>query len=244
MTESGFFTASPHRLPHPAVPLRVILATHTALTRAFELLRSSPPAGFHLKDAKEDDITRQLHAILEDRFLTSQEIAGFDRRRIRNVIRAPEVSNHDGSHPAKKPDLVLFLLRRERWSVRNSQDGIFAECKPVDDSHAVGKHYCDQGIMRFVSGDYAWAMQEGLMVGFCTRKSYSARKPCAGARRRRSAREARLACAAGSRTAESRCTAPQYRARAQLCVDDRPAGMQDQAFFIHGTPAASREIRE
>lgn len=166
MRESGFFTTSAHRLPHPAVPLRVILATHEALTRAFELLRSSPPAGFHLEDAKEDDITRQLHTILEDRFLTSHQVAGFDRRRIRNVVRAPEVSNHDGSHPAKKPDLVLFLLRRERWSVRNSQDGIFAECKPVDDSHAVGQHYCDQGIMRFVSGDYAWAMQDGLMVGF------------------------------------------------------------------------------
>lgn len=166
MSESGFFTASTHRIPHPAVPLRLILATHAALTRAFELLRSTPPVGFNLKDAKEDDITRQLHAILEDRLLTSQEVAGFDRRRIRNVVRAPEVSNHDGSHPAKKPDLVLFLLRRERWSVRNSQDGIFAECKPVDDGHAVGRHYCDQGIMRFVDGDYAWAMQDGLMVGF------------------------------------------------------------------------------
>lgn len=166
MKESGFFTTSLHRLPHPAVPLRVILATHAALTQAFGLLRNSPPGGFDLKDAKEDDITRQLHAILEDRLLTSDEVAGFDRRRIRNVVRAPEISNHDGSHPAKKPDLVLFLLRRERRSVRSSQDALFAECKPVDDSHAVGQHYCDQGIMRFVNGDYAWAMQDGLMVGF------------------------------------------------------------------------------
>jgi hypothetical protein len=166
MSESGFFTASPHRLPHPTVPLRIILATHAALTKAFEILQNSPPAGFRLEDAKEDEITRQLHGVLEDRFLTSREVDGFDRRRIRNVVRAPEVSNHDGSHPAKKPDLVLFLLRRERWSVRNSQDGVFAECKPIDDSHAIGQHYCDQGIMRFVSGDYAWAMQDGLMVGF------------------------------------------------------------------------------
>jgi hypothetical protein len=166
MSESGFFTASSRPLPHPPVPLRVILATHAALTRAFEILHDSPPGGFRLGEAKEDEITRQLHTLLEDRFLTSSEVDGFDRRRIRNVVRAPEISNYDGSHPAKKPDLVLFLLRRERSSVMPSQDGIFAECKPIDDNHGIGQHYCDQGIMRFVNGEYAWAMQDGLMVGF------------------------------------------------------------------------------
>lgn len=166
MSESGFFTASSRPLPHPPVPLRLILATHAALLKAFKILHDRPPDGFSLCDAKEDEITRQLHTVLEDRILTTREVDGFDRRRIRNVVRAPEISNYDGSHPAKKPDLVLFLLRRERFSVMSSQDGIFAECKPIDNNHAIGQHYCDQGIMRFINGEYAWAMRDGLMVGF------------------------------------------------------------------------------
>lgn len=167
MSASGFFTTFPPRqLPHPVVPLRIVLAAHSALVKAFEILRFSPPEGFRLESALEDAITRQLHALLEDRFLSTNEVSGFDRRRIRNIVRAPEISNHDGSHPAKKPDLVLFLLKRERYSVQSSQDAIFAECKPVDDTHAIGQHYCDQGIMRFVNGEYAWAMQDGVMVAY------------------------------------------------------------------------------
>jgi hypothetical protein len=167
MSVPGFFTAVPdYRLPHPEVPLRLILTAHLALVKAFELLREVPPAGFLLSTAKEDDITRQLHWIMENRLLRSKEVAGFDTRRIKNVVRAPEVTNYDGQHPAKKPDLVLFLLKRESLSVLRSHDGIFAECKPVDDAHPVGTHYCDSGVKRFINGDYAWAMQEGMLVAY------------------------------------------------------------------------------
>ena len=167
MNVPGFFTALPkHELPHPAVPLRVILAVHLALIRAFELLRASPPVHFALSTANEDDITRQLHTILEDRLLTTKEVSGFDRRRFRNVLRAPELTNYDGTHPAKKPDLVLFPMQREHLAVQPSQDAIFAECKPVDGDHSVEAHYCDKGISRFVTGEYAWAMQEGMMIAY------------------------------------------------------------------------------
>lgn len=163
----GFFVADPdYRLPHPQIPLRLILVAHLALHRAFELLRAHPPAGFVLSTAKEDEITFELYRVLEDHFLDSGAVAGFDRRRFRNVVRAPEITNYDGTHPAKKPDLVAFLMKREHLSVRPSQDALFAECKPVDDAHPTGQHYCDSGIRRFVTGDYAWAMQQGMMVAY------------------------------------------------------------------------------
>jgi hypothetical protein len=145
--------------------LRVILTLHLALIKAFELLRKNPPSKFVLSTADEDGITRQLYTILEDRLLKTKEVEGFDRRRIRNVERAPEVTNYDGTHPAKKPDLVLSL-KREHLAVQSSQDAIFAECKPVDGDHAVGECYCGLGISRFVRGEYAWAMQEGMMVAY------------------------------------------------------------------------------
>lgn len=164
---AGFFVADPdYRLPHPHIPLRLILVIHLALTKAFELLRSQPPIGFVLSTAKEDEITVELYRVLEDRLLDAGAVAGFDRRRFRNLVRAPEVPNYDGSHPAKKPDLVAFLMKREHFSVRPSQDALFAECKPVDDAHLIGKHYCDGGIQRFVNGEYAWAMQEGMMIAY------------------------------------------------------------------------------
>jgi hypothetical protein len=167
MSIPGFFSAIPdYRLPHPPVPLRLIFTMHRALVNAFELLRSEPPDGFLLSSAKEDEITRQLQWILENRLLRSKEVPGFDSRRIKNVVRAPEVSNYNGLHPAKKPDLVLFLLRRESLPVLHSQDGLFAECKPVDKSHPIAQHYCDGGIKRFVNGDYAWAMREGMLIAY------------------------------------------------------------------------------
>jgi hypothetical protein len=167
MSVPGFFTEiSAFRLPHPPVPKRIILTIHIALVKAFELLRSNPPAGFSLATANEDSITRQLQWIMENRLLGSNEVPGFDSRRFKNILRAPEVTNVDGKHPAKKPDMVLFLLKRDSLAVIKSHDGVFAECKPVDNEHAVTVHYCDSGINRFVNGDYAWAMQEGLMIAY------------------------------------------------------------------------------
>jgi len=54
----------------------------------------------------------------------------------------------------------------------NSQHGLFIECKPVDRKHPAGSAYCDEGLIRFVRGDYAWAMQSAMMVGYA-REGYS-----------------------------------------------------------------------
>jgi hypothetical protein len=45
-------------------------------------------------------------------------------------------------------------------------DALFIECKPADRVHPVGSKYCDDGLIRFVRGDYAWAMQEGMMLAY------------------------------------------------------------------------------
>lgn len=167
MSVPGFFTAvRDYRLPHPEVPLRFLLIAHLALAKAFELLRETPPDGFQLSTAKEDEITQQLQWILENRLLRSNEVPGFDTRRIKNVICAPVVTNYNNQHPRKQPDLVLFLLQRESLPVLHSHDGLFAECKPVDKKHGIGNHYCDAGIKRFVIGDYAWAMRDGLLIAY------------------------------------------------------------------------------
>ncbi|MGC3988345.1 MAG: hypothetical protein QM796_01425 [Chthoniobacteraceae bacterium] len=45
-------------------------------------------------------------------------------------------------------------------------DGLFVEAKPIDSTHYAGSDYCAEGLIRFVRGDYAWAMQEAMMLAY------------------------------------------------------------------------------
>ena len=163
MQNAGFFAAGvDYQLPHPTIDSAVFVVIHNAVRRAFALLRATT---FSLPTAQEDQITQQLQWILEDRLRQTGEVPGFDERVFRRVLRAPEVTNFDGQHPAKKPDLV-FELARDETLVLSSQDSLFVECKRVGTTHPVGSVYCDTGVSRFIDGDYAWAMQEAMMLGY------------------------------------------------------------------------------
>ena len=163
MNNAGFFADGiDYQLPHPPIDDAVLLITHNAICRAFTLLRGS---NFALGAAHEDEITQQLHWILEDRLRHNGEIPGFDERVFRKVWRAPEVTNFDGRHPAKRPDLVFELVRDETL-VLSTQDALFVECKLVGNSHPVTTVYCNRGLARFIDGDYGWAMQEGMMLAY------------------------------------------------------------------------------
>jgi hypothetical protein len=60
-------------------------------------------------------------------------------------------------------------------AILSDQDGLFVECKPVDHKHPILSCYCKKGLIRFVNGDYAWAMQNALMVGY-VKARYSFKK--------------------------------------------------------------------
>lgn len=72
------------------------------------------------------------------------------------------------------PD-IFFDLRRDQLAILSDQDGLFVECKPVDHKHPILSCYCNKGLVRFVNGDYAWAMQDALMVGY-VKARYSFKK--------------------------------------------------------------------
>ena len=166
MSAPGFFTQDVvYELPHPPIPRRLILIIHAVVERGLQLLRESPPPGFALGRADEDSITLQLHWVIANRLYKSKEVAGFDRRTFGKPRREPKMTNFDGNHPDKMPDLVFFL-NRDTLPVLLSHDALVAECKPVDKDHPAGGDYCDMGLKRFVIGDYAWPMQEAMMVGY------------------------------------------------------------------------------
>lgn len=165
---AGFFTQGiEFILPHPPIPQRTILLLCKVIRRAWEILGTSPPDGFILHLATEDEITLELVDVIENRLRKSSEVDGFDHARFGRVEREPKISNFNKKHPDKMPD-IFFGLKREQYSILSNQDGYFVECKPVDRKHSISARYCKDGLIRFVNGDYAWAMQDALMVGYVT----------------------------------------------------------------------------
>ena len=166
---AGFFTlgvpAERYHLPHPRLGLPVLLLIRRVVLRAFELLREQQ---FNLAAAEEDRVTAALRSTIENNLRQSGEVPGFDKRKFETVIRQGQWANYDGKSLTKAPDL-FFKLRddeTEPRSVLSEHDGLFIEAKPVDATHAAGSRYCDDGLIRFVGGDYAWAMQEAMMLAY------------------------------------------------------------------------------
>jgi len=174
MNDTFFTRPSPRfNVPHDRIGVRLVLVVHMAITRAFELIRAE---GKPLATALENDITIKLEDVLNNDILGRGEIPGFDRK-IFSSVRRVEVVNYDGTKKGKKPDLCFDLQREHRVDWNQIQDALFAECKPIDKKHPLSGHYCAvekdcTGIERFVIGDYAWAMEEALMIGYA-RKGFS-----------------------------------------------------------------------
>lgn len=166
---AGFFTLGvpPERydLPHLRLGLPVILLIRRVLLRAFESLREQE---YDLAGATEDQVTAALRSTIENRLRQSGEVSGFNKRTFETVTRQGQWANYDGTRLTKTPDL-FFKLRDDESEPRrvlSEFEGLFIEAKPVDSTHAAGSKYCDDGLIRFVRGDYAWAMQEAMMLAY------------------------------------------------------------------------------
>lgn len=168
-TSRGFFTlgvsSEDYQLPHPRLELPMILLIRRVLCRALELLREEK---FRLAEAVEDQVTTALRAVIENKLRETGSIPGFNKRTYDFVSRQGQFANYDGTRLGKSPDLC-FRLRHDEAEPRMvvpEYDALFVECKPVDKKHFAGSDYCDDGLIRFVRGDYAWAMQEGMMLAY------------------------------------------------------------------------------
>jgi hypothetical protein len=153
------------KLPHPPISLSIFLVIEEALCTAWNYLKDNSRPGFNLLSATEDVITQELFEELFDHIFNKGIVDGFDRELFTVITREPKVRNYNGANLDKMPDILIGLV--DRLNVfKLSQDGCFIECKPVDSNHTTGVHYCNKGIIRFVQGDYAWAMTCALMVGY------------------------------------------------------------------------------
>lgn len=154
-------------LPHPPIRLPVLLVVESAICAAWDILRMRPRAGFDLKTATEDVITFELHEALLDEVFNTGIVSGFDEQIFSGPEREPKIRSYDYAHLDKMPDIIVRLIGRPA-GIRRSQDGLFVECKPVDKKHPLRKDYCERGLIRFLTGQYAWAMPTAMMVGYTT----------------------------------------------------------------------------
>jgi hypothetical protein len=160
----GLLPRPKRKVPHPAIQPRLVRLFRDAVVKAWELILASPPPGFNLREAGEVQVNTVLYTTLVNEVLVHGLIPGFTSS-LFCVSPTPGLRAYDGKRLEKRPDLFIHLIPN-RATAYPDIDGMFIECKPIDSDHALGEHYCDLGLRRFIAGEYAWAMREGMMVGY------------------------------------------------------------------------------
>jgi hypothetical protein len=78
-----------------------------------------------------------------------------------SVARGKETVSYNGAQLETRPDLSIYLT----GCYPNFP--IVVECKLIDHPNGKGVDlYCNNGVARFVSGQYSWAKREAIMLGY------------------------------------------------------------------------------
>ncbi|MSP00880.1 MAG: hypothetical protein EXR07_07510 [Acetobacteraceae bacterium] len=155
------------RLPLPAIEpehLDVILET---LQAAFHDVAADHKVT--LRSGDEAEINALMDARLNALLIQSDpedgryeaSLAMLWRQIANAVARGKEMVSFDGTHIEKRPDLNIFL------SFRHPSFPLVVECKLIDRHGGKSPRlYCDNGVVRFLRGEYGWATREAVMLGY------------------------------------------------------------------------------
>jgi len=139
-----------------------------ALHQAWDLICGDPAK--HLApvtsgNPEEDRYTDALCEILTYWLHEPDDLVeGFTSDVFEEVNRGANLSNYNQSVINKQPDLVIRLANAPLVNARRYV-GIFVEAKIVSAKKGLSL-YTKDGVARFVRGDYAWAMQDSLMIAY------------------------------------------------------------------------------
>lgn len=113
-----------------------------------------------LLSAREVELNRlivsRLSSLLQEDGLWSQLVRS---------VGDPGTISYDGSRLEKRPDLSIHLTDRR------PSFPLVVECKLIDASPKASskktiKLYCDEGLARFLRGEYGWASREAFMLAY------------------------------------------------------------------------------
>lgn len=162
--------------PYPGWPVAHIATVEAAIAEAMRRVLTTKSSQ-EITTAKEDRITEWLEGQLCS-LLNAEEVPGFDSTVFEQPVRDAETVNFSGDKISKAPDLTFKRLSHFSCAVDTRQDAWFCECKILDGKSGHGvKDYIDEGLMRFVAGDYAWAMPSAQMIGYVRREASKAYAP-------------------------------------------------------------------
>jgi len=175
---SGYFSLGlPPRIdpPYPAWPPSEVGIIEDAIIEAMRRLRKAKTRRA-IAAAQENQITEWLEDHLV-RLLDAGAVDGYDSDRFEQPARSRTV-NCDGKKISKEPDLTFKRQSKLSCARDLRQDAWFCECKILDaaSSHGIAD-YIKDGLMRFVVGDYAWAMPQAQMIGYVRHAAANAYAP-------------------------------------------------------------------
>lgn len=168
MSHRGFLTyVEKASLPHPPMDFRILLAIEEGIRTAWKNLvgNATTQTAMLDKKCKEVDITVDLQLGL-DEILSTKECPAFTEAFFQSPKRGEEYVNFNGNKLEKRPDLVFCLKDRRHGIEMNIYDAIFAECKVIGPAPKNMRWYVSGGLIKFVNGDYAWAMPNAMMIGY------------------------------------------------------------------------------
>lgn len=110
-----------------------------------------------MRNGEEKEVNTLMDARLNSLFEQKQEWSML----MTGVTRGRESINYDGSKLENRPDLSIHL------TCRPSRLPLIVECKLIDLRKRKGIDlYCDEGLVRFINGQYAWYAQEAFMIAY------------------------------------------------------------------------------
>jgi len=148
------------------IAFSLMVVVQNALSHAWQILLQEVEKGqFSICESHEDEITEKLYMILCEVQARDPEVvkglSGFE-----TPAREANLRNYRGDKLDCQPDLTFRPPRARITTSNTAITGIFVECKPIDSQHSIGSTYCKAGISRFICGDYAWAVDRAMMLGY------------------------------------------------------------------------------
>lgn len=142
-------------LPLPEVPTDHLEIIAERLHRAYHDLLTRHPK--EVTSGNEAEVT----ALMETRLIELINQDPLWGCLVRFVARGKESLSFDGSHLEKRPDLSICLTNHD------FHFPLIVEAKIIDSANGkTEKLYCENGLRRFIKGDYAWGTQEAFMMAY------------------------------------------------------------------------------
>lgn len=154
--------------PYPAFQDAEVALLEVLLRLLWQEARSKEAVAKHgiaFDTAKEEEISFAIALTLELVQSTDSPMVSEFLEVFSIAPPEPKLDNFNRSSISKKCDFFFGRLHHQRGT-RPNQNGMFVEAKLVSPKHPMG-YYVSTGLQRFLNGDYAWAMPQAMLLGYC-----------------------------------------------------------------------------